>query len=122
MKIFENRKIKGAVSIFLVIITIPALLLSAVLIDGSRMASAKAMAQEGTDLAAVSVLASYNQMLKDQFGLFALNETDPDKLKAVFEESLNATLLASGLDLDVTYSERLWDIMKTTLTDRKSVV
>ena len=120
MKIFENRKIKGAVSIFLVIIIIPALLLSAVLIDGSRMASAKAMAQEGTDLAAVSVLASYNQMLKDQFGLFALNETDPDKLKAVFEESLNATLLASGLDLDVTYSERLWDIMKTTLTGSQS--
>lgn len=120
MKIFENRKIKGAVSIFLVIITIPAMLLSAVLIDGSRMASARAMAQEGTDLAAASVLASYNQTLKDQYGLFALNEKDPEKLKAVFEESLNATLLASGMELDSAYSERLWDIMKTTLTGNKS--
>lgn len=120
MKIFENRRIKGAISIFLVIITIPTMLLSAVLIDGSRMASARAMAQEGTDLAAASVLASYNQILKDQYGLFALNEKDPEKLKAVFEESLNATLLASGMDLDSAYSERLWDIMKTTLTGNKS--
>ena len=120
MKIFENRRVKGAVSIFLVIITIPAMLLSAVLIDGSRMASARAMTQEGTDLAAASVLASYNQTLKDQYGLFALNETDPEKLKAVFEESLNATLLAGGMDLDSTYSERMWDIMKTTLTGNKS--
>ena len=72
MKIFRNRRIKGAISIFLVIITIPTMLLSAVLIDGSRMASANAMAQEATDLAASSVLADYNQTLKDQFGLKAL--------------------------------------------------
>ena len=44
MKIFENRRLKGAISIFLVIITIPTMLFSAVLIDGSRMASARAMA------------------------------------------------------------------------------
>lgn len=120
MKIFKNRRLKGAISIFLVIITIPTMLLSGVLIDGSRMASAKAMAQEGTDLAAASVLASYNQQLKDEFGLFALEENDPGKLKAIFEESLNATLLAHGISGDAQYSERLWEIMKTTLTGQKS--
>ena len=99
MKIFRNRRIKGAVSIFLVIITIPTMLLSAVLIDGSRMASARAMAQEATDLAASSVLAGYNQILKDQFGLFALDESDGDKVKSIFQESLNATLLAYGMIL-----------------------
>lgn len=120
MKIFKNRRLKGAISIFLVIITIPTMLLSGVLIDGSRMVSAKAMAQEGTDLAAASVLASYNQQLKDEFGLFALEENDPGKLKAIFEESLNATLLAHGMSGDAQYSERLWEIMKTTLTGQKS--
>lgn len=120
MKIFKNRRLKGAISIFLVIITIPTMLLSGILIDGSRMASARAMAQEGTDLAAASVLASYKQQLKDEFGLFALEENDPGKLKAIFEESLNATLLAHGMSGDAQYSERLWEIMKTTLTGQKS--
>ncbi len=120
MKIFKNRRLKGAISIFLVIITIPTMLLSGVLVDGSRMTSARVMAQEGTDLAAASVLASYNQQLKDEFGLFALEENDPGKLKAIFEESLNATLLAHGMSGDAQYSERLWEIMKTTLTGQKS--
>ncbi len=120
MKIFENRRLKGAISIFLVIITIPTMLFSAVLIDGSRMASARAMAQEATDLAAASVLASYNQTLKDQFGLFALSEKDAGKLESIYKESLNATLLASGMSADSAYSERLWEIMKTTITGQKS--
>ena len=120
MKIFRNRNIKGAISIFLIIITIPTMLLSAVLIDGSRIISAKAMTQEATDLAASSVLSDYNQALKDEFGLFALNENDANKLKSIYLESLNATLLAHGMSADDEYSERLWDIMKTTLTGQKS--
>lgn len=118
MKIFENRKVKGAISIFLIIITVPTLLFSAVLIDSSRMASAKAMAQEAADLAAISALAAYNQELKDQFGLFAVD--DNEKLKEIYEESLSATLLASGLSGDAEYSEQLWDIMKTALSGQKS--
>ena len=120
MKLFENRRLKGAVSIFLVIITIPCLLLSAVLIDGSRLSSARAMTQEATDLAAASILASYDQTLKDEFGLFAMEEKDPAALEEIFKESLNATLLAHGMTADSDYSERLWDIMKTTVTGEKS--
>lgn len=118
MKIFENRKIKGAISIFLVIITIPTMLLSAVLIDGSRMASARGMVQEAADLAAASALASYDQTLKDEFGLFAVD--DNEKLEEIYKESLNATLLAYGMSGDDEYSERLWDIMKTTMTGQES--
>ncbi len=120
MKSFRNRNVKGAISVFLIIITIPTMLLSAVLIDGSRIISAKAMTQEATDLAASSVLSDYNQVLKDEFGLFALNESDADKLKSIYLESLNATLLAYGMSGDAEYSERLWDIMKTTVTGQKS--
>ena len=112
MKFFENKKTRGAVSIFLVMILLPTMLLSAVLIDGSRMASARAMAQEAADLAASSTIADYNQELKDQFGLFALKESDKSKLESVYKESLAATLLASGLSDDKEYSEKLWGIMK----------
>lgn len=119
MKIFENKRVKGVVSIFLVIIIIPVMLLSAILIDGSRMASARAITQEATDLAASSVLSSYNLKLKDTYGLFALDENDPEQLQNVFEESLNATLLAYGME-DSSYSEQLWDIMKNSITGQTS--
>lgn len=120
MNIFVNKRLKGAISIFLVIITIPTMLFSAVLIDGSRMASARAMAQEATDLAAASALASYHQKLKDQFGLFALDEKNIDQLKTVYLNSLQSTLLAYGMSADDSYSEQLWEMMKTALTGQKS--
>ena len=113
MKFFENRRNRGAISIFLVMILVPTMLLSAVLIDGSRMASAKAMTQEAADLAAASALTSYNQKLKDEYGLFAIK--DPDKLETVYKQSLEATLLASGLSGDEEYSEKLWGIMKSAV-------
>lgn len=111
MKLFRKKKVKGAVSIFLVIILLPVMLLSAVLIDGSRMASAVAMTQEAADLAAASALASYNQDLKDDFGLFAIK--DNSKLESIYKESLAATLMASGLSDDEGYSEQIWEILKS---------
>ena len=120
MRFFENKRLRGAVSIFLVIITIPTMLFSAILIDGSRISSAKAMTQEATDLAAASVLASYNQQLKDQYGLLALKDGDQAKLESIYKESLNATLLAYGMSGDSAYSERLWEIMKTSVLGQKS--
>lgn len=123
MKVFENRKIRGAISIFLVMITIPTLLLSAVLIDGSRMASAKAMAQEAGDLAAASALTDYNMELKEEFGLLAMK--DSTKAEELYKESLKATLLAGGLSDSEEYSEQLWGILKDAVgasspyTDKK---
>lgn len=111
MKLFRKKKVRGAVSIFLVIILLPVMLLSAVLIDGSRMASAVAMTQEAADLAAASALASYNQDLKDDFGLFAIK--DNSKLESIYKESLAATLMASGLSDDEGYSEQIWEILKS---------
>lgn len=118
MKLFQNQRVKGAVSIFLIMILLPTMIFSAVLIDGSRLASAKAMAQEATDLAAVSALASYNQELKDNFGLFAIN--DNEKVEEIYKESLTNTLLAHGLSGDAEYSERIWEILKTSMTGGKS--
>lgn len=115
MKFFENRKTKGAISIFLVIILMPTMLFSVVLIDGSRMVSAKAMTQEAADLAAASALASYNQDLKDDYGLFAIN--DNNELEDIYRESLSATLMAYGFPDSGDYSEKIWEIL-----DRKSVV
>lgn len=113
MKAFENRKIKGAVSIFLIMILIPTLLFSAVLVDASRLASARAMTQEAADLAAASALAAYNMDLKEDYGLFAME--DASKAEEIYRESLNATLLASGLQGEEGYSEQLWELMKSAM-------
>ncbi len=118
MRFFKSRNIRGSISVFLVIILIPTMLFSAILIDGSRMSSAKAMTQEAADLAAASALADYNQELKDEFGLFAVK--DAEKLEEIYKESLSATLLSYGLSENAEYSDRIWDIMKTTLTGEES--
>ena len=111
MKILEHKKIKGAISIFLVMILIPTMLFSAVLIDASRMASARAMTQEAADLAAASALASYNLDLKEDFGLFAID--DSSQIESIYHESLMATLMAYGLPGDGDYSNQVWDILKS---------
>lgn len=118
MKMFKRGKRKGAITIFLTIILIPTMLFSAVLIDGSRVQSAKAMTQEATDLAAISALADYNQELKDEFGLFAINA--PDNLEAVYRESLEATLMAYGFDSNSEYSDMVWQFMKSGITGQKN--
>ena len=85
-----SRKTQGVISVFLILILVPVMVFSAMLVDGSRMVSAKAIAQEASDLAALSVLSDYNGTLKDEFGLFSLG--DSSKAEAVYKASLSASL------------------------------
>ena len=55
-----SRKTQGVISVFLILILVPVMVFSAMLVDGSRMVSAKAIAQEASDLAALSVLSETN--------------------------------------------------------------
>lgn len=107
-----SRKTRGVISIFLILILVPTMVFSALLVDGSRMVSARAITQEAADLAALSVLSNYHSDLKEDFGLFALEDTS--KAEAIFKESLSATLQASGFDAS-TYSEQVWDIFKNAV-------
>lgn len=104
-----SRKTQGVISVFLILILVPVMVFSAMLVDGSRMVSAKAIAQEASDLAALSVLSDYNGTLKDEFGLFSLG--DSSKAEDVYKASLSATLQAAGIT-DKTYSEQVWEIFK----------
>lgn len=104
-----SKKTQGVISVFLILILVPTMVFSALLVDGSRMVSARAISQEAADLAALSVLSNYNSTLKEEFGLFSLK--DSSSAETVFQESLKATLQASGLG-DQSYSEQVWDIMK----------
>lgn len=107
-----SRKTQGVISVFLILILVPVMVFSAMLVDGSRMVSAKAIAQEASDLAALSVLSDYNGTLKDEFGLFSLG--DSSKAEDVYKASLSATLQAAGIT-DKTYSEQVWEIFKNAV-------
>jgi hypothetical protein len=86
---------------------------SALLVDGSRMVSAKAMTQEASDLAIQSALAAYDEKLKQEFGLMALdNKAD---VEAIFKEYLQDTLSASNAEGDQSYSDRLYNFSKSSL-------
>lgn len=72
-KIYRNR---GSISIILLIILVPTLVFSALMIDIARQELSKAALEQATKLTLNSVLADYDTVLKDMYGLFAISQ-DP---------------------------------------------
>lgn len=109
------KKMEGAISIFLAIILTIMMILAGVLVDGSRIRTGEAEVTNAVDSAAMSVLAGYNSVLKESFGLFALSENAPDSLKEELEGYLNKTLMTElGVD-ERTLGEKSYDYIKKML-------
>lgn len=109
MKFF--MKTKGVISVFLIIIMLPLLTSAVILVDGTRYHSAKMMAQEAGDLAAYSTIANYNVDLKDEFGLFAI---DDENMSETFKKYFTETLGYSAADAE-TYSQKIQSIISSTV-------
>lgn len=109
MKFF--MKTKGVISVFLIIIMLPLLTSAVILVDGTRYHSAKMMAQEAGDLAAYSTIANYNVDLKDEFGLFAI---DDENMSETFKKYFTETLGYSAADAE-TYSQKIQSIVSSTV-------
>ena len=93
------KKTEGAISIFLCIILTSMIILSGLLVDGSRIRAGEAQAKRAVRLGAKSTLANYDNMLKELFGIFALAEGNPDALKDELENYINRTLMTElGVD------------------------
>lgn len=101
MKFFY--KTKGVISIFLIMIMLPLFTSAVLLVDGARYHSAKTLIQEAGDLAAYSVIANYNLDLKDEFGLFAI---DDKNVTATFEKYFKDSLGCSEAQ-SKEYSEKV---------------
>lgn len=97
---YGKRKIKGAVSVFLVLIFLATYMLSAVLVDGGRYRMAQAMAETALDTAAESVLSYYNQMIYDLYGIFSVDPASVSKeqVAQVLERYVNQTLGTADID------------------------
>ena len=71
------RETRGAVTIFVTLLLIPAILVSGTAVDLARIHSARSVLQDANQLAANSVLTQYNALLYDLYGLFGVAKDDP---------------------------------------------
>ena len=72
---------KGAVTVMVTLLLIPAILVSGTGVDLARIYTARSIVQDANQLAANSVLASYEALLHDLYGLFGVmsgGDVDPD--------------------------------------------
>ena len=74
-KFFKNSK--GAVTVFVTLLLIPAILVSGMSVDLARMHTARSILQDANQIAANSVLTQYDALLKDVYGLYGVMEDDP---------------------------------------------
>lgn len=69
---------KGVISLFLAILMVPFVMLAGVLIDAARIRSAVAIFDEALCNASNSTLGTYDQFLKERFGLLAMAQSSGD--------------------------------------------
>lgn len=68
---------KGAVTIFVTMLLIPAMLVSGTAVDLARIYTGGSILQNANQLAANAVLSQYDALLYDLYGLFGIAENDP---------------------------------------------
>jgi hypothetical protein len=74
-KLIKNTN--GAVTVFVTLLLIPAVLVSGSAVDLARIHTARNVLQDANQLAANSLLTQYNALLNDIYGLFGIAEDDP---------------------------------------------
>lgn len=74
-KLIKNSK--GAVTVFITLLLIPAILVSGTAVDTARIYAARSILQDANQMAANSVLTQYNSLLHDLYGLFGVARDDP---------------------------------------------
>ena len=73
----KSTATKGAVTVFVSLLLIPAILVSGTAVDLARIHTARSVLQDANQLAGNSVLSQYNALLYDLYGLFGVAKDDP---------------------------------------------
>jgi len=76
MRVFIKNT-KGAVTVFVTLLLIPAILVSGTAVDLARIYTARSIIQDANQLAANTVLTQYNALLHDLYGVFGVAKDDP---------------------------------------------
>jgi len=85
------RDAKGAVTVFVTLLLIPAMLVSGTAVDLARMHTARSIIQDANQLAANTVLTQYNALLQDLYGLMGVAKDDP-VLWELLDEYIKVTI------------------------------
>lgn len=106
---------KGAVTVMVTLLLIPAILVSGTGVDLARLYAAKSTLQDANLLAANSALAQYDALLQDLYGLFGVMQSDHEFATMVdsylqtavlgedwFNRDLGTFQLFYGSDLETT--------------------
>ena len=103
MKEKTRKRIRGSITVLLVIILLPMMTFSAVIVDSSRINMARSMVSSAGDLAMNTALANYDTILKDVYGLFAMSQLeDPSggTLASNIRSYFQKTLVSYGVVSD----------------------
>jgi hypothetical protein len=92
-----NRK--GSITIFATIVMSVIIAFVGVLVDAARVRMARPVIAFGVESSLDSVLAGYEETLKDLYGIFAMAKDDPEMLQEEFENYLSKILMTQlGID------------------------
>ena len=99
------KRESGAVTVYLCIIFVAMIIIAGILIDAARIRTAEVQIKRATDSAASSALSSYDSTLKDQFGLFVLNDNNAQQIGKTINE-----YIASSLGIDKKNNKAFLDL------------
>lgn len=97
-----NKRTRGAVSVFLVMILVPCIVVTSVFVDLGRVHMSKSMAESASDLALNSLLTNYDSDLNEWYGMVASCQN----IDEFYEKSAKfflRTLSSQGLSDDEIY-------------------
>ncbi len=117
------RKCKGSISIFLCLILLPMVTYATLIIDASRLQSARVAVSTAGDLTMNAALSEYEQVLEDMYGIFAVAQTEgelKDSLMAYYQQTIESSLIGSEAEdeyakmlseeiVDMVFSEEGFD-------------
>ncbi|MBR6862397.1 MAG: hypothetical protein IKM73_13860 [Acidaminococcaceae bacterium] len=119
MKQKTVRRVRGSITILLVIILLGTMTFSAVVVDTSRLNMMRGMVDSAADLALNSALANYDTILKDVYGLFAMSQIKtPEDLQTELKAYFTKTLVSYGVTTEAegdAYLETLLGDVKQLL-------
>jgi len=82
---------RGAVTVFVTLLLIPAILISGTGVDLARVYTAKSLLSDGNQLAANALLAEYDALLQDLYGLYGVMAED-EELAGMVDEYIRLSL------------------------------
>lgn len=93
-KLLKNTK--GAVTIFVTLLLIPAILVSGSAVDLARIYTARSIVQDANQLASNSLLTQYDALLQDIYGLYGIMQSDPE-LGDMLNEYIEVAVFGEGV-------------------------